>query len=261
MIKLLCLGDVVGRAGTEALENGGMRKLREKYAPDLVIVNGENAAEGNGLSVDAAERLYDCGADVITGGNHTWRRRELHRMLEDGEYLIRPANYPSQAPGLGYVLVEVQGYTVLAANLAGCVFMEPLASPFETLEKILTRESGHYDIAVCDFHAEATSEKLALARQFDGKLSALWGTHTHVATADLQILPGGTGYISDLGMCGSHNGILGVKTEAILHKYLVKTPVQFEPAEGNIQLHGAVFTIDPYTKKCTKTEQVFLQAD
>lgn len=259
MIKILCLGDVVSRCGVEALENGGMRKLREKYAPDLVVVNGENAAEGNGLTVDAAERLYDCGADVITGGNHTWRRRELYRMLDDGGYLIRPANYPSEAPGMGYVLVEVQGYTVLVANLAGCALMEPLASPFETLDRILNREDGRYDIAVCDVHAETTSEKLALARYFDGKLSALWGTHTHVATADLQILPGGTGYITDLGMCGSHGGILGVRTEAILHKYLVKTPVQFEPAEGDVQIHGAVFTIDPSTKKCTRTEQISLK--
>ena len=142
MIKLLCLGDVVSRAGVEALENGGMKKLREKYTPDLVVVNGENAAEGNGLTVDAAERLYDCGADVITGGNHTWRRRELYRMLDDGEYLIRPANYPSEAPGMGYVLVEVQGYTILVINLAGCVYMDALASPFDTLDRILSRESG-----------------------------------------------------------------------------------------------------------------------
>jgi calcineurin-like phosphoesterase len=160
---------------------------------------------------------------------------------------------------MGYVLADVQGYTVLVANLAGCVYMDPLASPFDTLERILSREEGRYDIAVCDFHAEATSEKMALARKFDGRLSALWGTHTHVATADLQILPGGTGYITDLGMCGSHDGILGVKTEAILHKFLVKTPVQFEPAAGNIQLHGAVFTIDPTSRKCIKTEQIFLK--
>lgn len=259
MIKLLCLGDVVGRAGVTALENGGLRRLREKYMPDIVIVNGENAAEGNGLSVEVANRLYDCGADVITGGNHTWRKRELYRMLDEGEFLIRPANYPADAPGLGYVLVVAQGVTVLVANLAGCVFMDPLTPPFDALNRILEREKGHYDLAVCDFHAEATSEKLALARYFDGKLAALWGTHTHVATADLQILPGGMGYITDLGMCGSHDGILGVKTESILHKYLVKTPVAFEPAEGNVQLHGAVFTIDTDTKKCVKTEQIFVK--
>ncbi len=259
MIKLLCLGDVVGCAGVDALENGGMRRLREKYSPDLVVVNGENAAEGNGLSVEAANRLYDCGADVITGGNHTWRKRELYRLLDEGEFCIRPANYPAEAPGMGYVLVVVQDKTVLVANLAGCAFMEPVTPPFEALARILNRESGRYDFAVCDFHAEATSEKLALARQFDGKLAALWGTHTHVATADLQILPGGTGYITDLGMCGSHSGVLGVKTESILHKYLVKTPVLFEPAVGDVQIHGAVFTIDPDTGKCVKTEQIFVK--
>ncbi len=256
MITLLCLGDVVSAPGTNALVNGGMKRLREQYKPDLVVVNGENAAEGNGLTPDVAERLYDCGADVITGGNHTWRRREINRMLDEGEYLIRPANYPAEATGMGYVLVQVGDVTVLVANLAGCVGMEPLASPFETMNKILQREAGRYQLAVCDIHAEATSEKMALARYFDGKLAAVWGTHTHVATADLQILPGGTGYITDLGMCGSHDGILGVRTDCILHKFLVKTPNQFLPAQGNVQIHGAVFKLDPVAGKCTGVEQV-----
>ncbi len=256
MIKLLCLGDVVGKCGLEYLESGVLRELHRKYKPDIVIVNGENAAESNGLSKEAAERLYDCGADVITGGNHTWKRRDLYRMLDDGEYLIRPANYPAEAPGMGYTLVEAAGYTVLVMNLLGCVYMEPLASPFETMDRILNKESGRYDIAVCDFHAEATSEKLALARHADGRLSALWGTHTHIPTADIRILPGGTGYITDLGMCGSDAGVLGVKTECILHKFRVKTPVVFEPAEGSPVVNGAYFEIDTTTKKCIKAERV-----
>ncbi len=256
MITLLCLGDVVSAPGTNALVNGGMKRLRDQYKPDLVVVNGENAAEGNGITPDVAEKLYDCGADVITGGNHTWRRREINRMLDEGEYLVRPANYPAEATGMGYVLIRVGDATVLVANLAGCVGMEPLASPFETMQKILQRETGRYQLAVCDFHAEATSEKMALARHFDGKLAAVWGTHTHVATADLQILPGGTGYITDLGMCGSHDGILGVRTDCILHKFLVKTPNQFLPAQGNVQIHGAVFKLDPATGMCTGVEQV-----
>lgn len=256
MIKLLTLGDVVGKAGTELLCGGGLQKLRARYTPDLVIVNGENAAEGNGLSRETAERLYAAGADVLTGGNHTFRRRDLYPLLDDGAYAIRPANYPSGAPGLGYVIAEARGYRVLVANVAGCVFMEPLASPFETMDRILQREAGSYDLAVCDIHAEATSEKLAFARYFDGRLAAIWGTHTHVATADETILPGGTGYITDLGMCGSHAGILGVSTDAILHKYLVKTPVQFQPAQGEEQLHGALFTLEESSGKCIAVERI-----
>lgn len=256
MIKILALGDVVGKCGVTLLETRVLRALQEKYRPDLTVVNGENAAEGNGLSREAAERLYAAGADVITGGNHIFRKRDIVPLLEDGTYLIRPANYPAGAPGAGFCIAEARGYRVLVANLAGCVFMEPLASPFETLDRILAREEGHYDVAVCDFHAEATSEKLAMARYFDGRIAALWGTHTHIPTADCTVLPGGTGYITDLGMCGSHAGVLGVSSDAILHKYLVKTPVQFTPAEGDLRANGALFVIDEHTGKCTEAERV-----
>ena len=256
MLKILSLGDVVGKAGTDHLCTDGLRGLRERYAPDLVVVNGENAAEGNGLSCEAARRLYNAGADVLTGGNHIFRRRDLDRLLDDGTYVIRPANFPSGAPGLGYVIAAARGYRVLVANVAGCVFMEPLASPFEVMDRILSREAGAYDIAVCDMHAEATSEKLAFARYFDGRLAAVWGTHTHVATADASVLPGGTGYITDLGMCGAHAGILGVSTEAILHKYLQKTPVQFTPAEGDLRINGALFEIDEKTGRCLSAERI-----
>lgn len=256
MIKILCLGDVVGEEGVALLENGVLRKLDQKYNADLIIVNGENSAEGNGISRDSANRLYDCGADIITGGNHTWKRREIYSMLDDEDFLIRPANYPAEAPGMGYVIAEVRGYRVLVMNLLGVVYMDPLTPPADTAERILRNEKGKYDIAVCDLHAEATSEKLFFARYFDGRISAVFGTHTHVATADAQILPGGTGYVTDLGMCGSHAGILGVKTESIVHKYTVKTPVMFEPAKGNCQYHGAFFEIDEQSGRCVRCERV-----
>lgn len=257
MIKVLCLGDVVGEEGVAFLENGGrLRKLIAKTGADLVIVNGENSAEGNGISRDSAERIYECGADIITGGNHTFRRREIYSMLDDEDYLIRPANYPAEAPGMGYVIADVRGYRVLVMNLLGVVYMDPMTPPAECAERILRNEKGKYDIALCDIHAEATSEKMFFARYFDGRLSAVWGTHTHVATADAQILPKGTGYVTDLGMCGSHNGILGVKTEAIVHKFTVKTPVMFEPAKGNCQLHGAYFEIDEKSGRCVRAERV-----
>lgn len=257
MIKLLCLGDVVGEEGVSFLESGGrLRRLREKYSADIVIVNGENSAVGNGISVDSATRLYDCGADVITGGNHTWKWREVYSMLDDGEYMIRPANYPAEAPGMGYVIADVKGYRVLVINVLGVIYMEPLTPPQLTVDRILKNEKGRFDLAVCDIHAEATSEKLFFASYFDGRLSCVFGTHTHVATADAQVLPGGTGYITDLGMCGSMNGILGVKTESVVHKFTVKTPNRFEPAVGNCKINGAYFELDEKTGKCTKAERV-----
>ena len=219
-------------------------------------MNGENSADGNGISKNSAERIYDAGADVITGGNHTFRRREIYTALDDEEYLIRPANYPAEAPGMGYVIADVNGYRVLVINVLGCVYMDPMIPPHETIEKILRAEKGRYDLSVCDVHGEATSEKLFLGRYFDGRLSVVFGTHTHVATADCQILPGGTGYITDLGMCGSHNGILGVKTQSIVHKFTVKTPVLFEPASGNVKLNGALFELDEKTGKCIGAHRV-----
>ncbi|MBP3377750.1 MAG: YmdB family metallophosphoesterase [Clostridia bacterium] len=257
MIKLLCLGDVVGEEGVSFLESGGrLRKLREKYSAELVVVNGENSAQGNGVTVDSATRLYDCGADIITGGNHTWKWREVYTMLDDGEYMIRPANYPAEAPGMGYVIADVRGYKILVINVLGVVYMDPITPPQQTVERILKNEKGRYDLAICDIHAEATSEKMFFARYFDGKLAAVFGTHTHVATADAQILPGGTGYITDLGMCGSMNGILGVKTESIIHKFTVKTPNKFEPAKGNCKINGAYFELDEKIGKCTRAERV-----
>ncbi|MBR4206333.1 MAG: YmdB family metallophosphoesterase [Clostridia bacterium] len=256
-MRILCLGDVVGEEGVRFLEEGGrLRKLIAEKKADLTVVNGENSAEGNGISRDSAGRLLDAGADVITGGNHTWKQRDVYSLLDEGDALLRPANYPTDAPGLGYLIADVRGYRVLVMNVAGCVYMEPVAPPHETAARILKNERGRYDLAVCDLHAEATSEKLFFARYFDGKLAAVFGTHTHVQTADEQILPGGTGYITDLGMCGSMNGVLGVKTESVVHKFTVRTPVRFEHAVGNCRLHGALFSVDEKTGRCVGVERI-----
>ncbi|MBQ4097595.1 MAG: YmdB family metallophosphoesterase [Clostridia bacterium] len=251
MIKILCIGDVVGREGCEYFEKN-IRALREKYSADLVVVNGENSSDSNGISRHSAMRLYDAGADVITGGNHTFRQRDVYTMLDDSGYLVRPANYPAEAPGVGYAIAEVRGYRVLVLNVIGTVYMEPLAPAHEIAEKILKNERKRYDIAICDIHAEATSEKMFFARYFDSRLSAVFGTHTHVATADAQILPGGCGYITDVGMCGSHSGILGVKTECIVHKFTLKTPVKFEASSGQCKMCGVCFEIDESSGKCVK---------
>ena len=257
MLNILFLGDVVGDEGVEYLSRGGrLRKLRQKLKADLVIVNGENSAPGNGITPDSANALLDAGADVITGGTHTWKKKEVYSFLDDSEYMIRPLNYPSEAPGMGYVIADLGKCRVLVMNVAGNVYMEPVPSPIEAAEKVLTREKGKYDIALCDIHAEATSEKLCFARYFDGRMSCICGTHTHVPTADVCVLPGGTGYITDLGMCGSSNGILGVRSDCIIHKFTVRTPVKFEPAEGTPVLNGAFFEVDEKTGRCMKAERV-----
>lgn len=257
MINILCLGDVVADEGVRYLEDSGrLRKLRDRCRAELVIVNGENSAEGNGITPDSADRLIAAGADIITGGNHTWQRREVYAHLDECPYMLRPLNYPAEAAGVGYTITKTGGRRVLVMNVAGTVFLEPVTPPAEAAERVLERERGNYDIAVCDIHAEATSEKLFFARYFDGRFSAVFGTHTHVATADIQVLPGGTGYITDLGMCGSTNGILGVKTECVIRKFTVRTPVRFESAKGNPQLCGALFSIDEASGKCTHAERI-----
>lgn len=254
-MRILALGDVVGTAGVQYLTEGRrLSRLRDSLHADIVIVNAENSAAGNGILPDSARALFFAGADVLTGGNHSFRRREAQSMLDDEALLLRPANYPDAAVGHGVCITEAAGQRLLVLNLAGCVYMEPLESPFTCADRILKKYEGRYDAAVVDIHAEATSEKIALARYLDGRVSAVFGTHTHVATADAQILPGGTGYITDLGMCGSMAGVLGVATEPILHKFLVKTPVIFLPAEGQNELHGALFEIE--NGKCVRVESV-----
>ncbi len=255
-IKILCIGDVVGNGGCRYLGGGRLRKAARELGADFIIVNGENSASGNGMSRDSAGNLLDSGADIITGGNHTFKRREVYDMLDDESALLRPANYPPAVHGEGYTIADCNGYRILVINLLGCVFMESLASPFDVAEKILKAEAGRYDISVIDIHAEATSEKMCLARYLDGRVSVVFGTHTHVQTNDATVLPGGTGYITDLGMTGSMNGILGVKTENIIHKFTVKTPIFFEAAEGNEAAHGAIFTVDTNTGKCTEAKTV-----
>lgn len=218
--------------------------LRSKLNIDTVIANGENASSGNGLSPKDAKTLLMGGVDVITSGNHIWKKSELRDMLDEEDALLRPANYPSANPGKGYTITDVAGYRLLTVSLLGTVYIDSLSCPFETLERILDRERGNYDIAIVDFHAEATSEKLALAYEFDGKVNAVVGTHTHVQTADERVLPGGTAFITDLGMCGPDGGILGVRKDEVIRMLRTKLPVRFAPAEGELILCGAIITLD-----------------
>ncbi len=249
------MGDAVGEEGIRTLAGGRLlSRLRSELRADLVIVNAENSAPSNGMSADSARALFDAGADVLTGGNHTWRVKGIENYLDDTENVLRPANYPSAAAGHGAVLADCIGGRVLVINLAGCAFMDPVDSPFTVADRLLKEYAGRFDTCVVDIHAEATSEKLALARYLDGRVTAVFGTHTHVPTADARILPGGTGYITDIGMCGSHAGVLGVSTEAVLHKFLVKTPVTFTHTTGQNEAHGVLFSCEK--GKCTAVEPV-----
>jgi len=253
--KLLMLGDVVGQNALSYLE-GRLRRLRDQMGIAFTVVNGENVAAGNGIDPESARRLLHAGADVITTGNHVFRRKEIKSYLDDEPRLLRPANYPPACYGSGTCITEADGLRILVINLLGTVFMDPLASPFEVADKILTENAGKYELAVVDFHAEATAEKIALGHYLAGRAVAFAGTHTHVQTADLTVLPEGCGYITDLGMCGPEGTVLGVKKELIIEHFTTKMPVRHEIGDGKILCHGAVFTVDRGSRRCIAAEPV-----
>lgn len=242
-MNILAIGDIVGAVGVDYLKQNLWRQ-RDALRVDLVIANGENASEIHGLSAADAGSILDAGVDVITLGNHTFGRRDLYSVLGDSEAIIRPANFPPLAPGGGYTYANISGWRVLIINIMGTALMEPLACPFATVDRILEREAGRFDCAVLDIHAEATSEKIALARYFDGRVSVIFGTHTHVQTADEQILPSGSGYITDLGMTGPMGGVIGADAAAVIEKFRTKMPTRFRVADGEVKAHGALFTLD-----------------
>lgn len=246
-MNILAIGDVCGKLGSEYL----MKKLpviKKEYNIDLVIANGENSAEGNGILPSSAEMLFASGVDVITGGNHTLRRPEIYPFLDENMFNIRPANMPDSLPGGGMSIVDMGYATVAVINLLGVVYMESMDCPFKTADKMINKanEVGAKIILV-DFHAEATSEKRAMGFYLDGRVSVVFGTHTHVQTADEQILPNGTGYITDLGMTGVKQSVLGVEKEIIIQKLKDKLPVRFKNAVGEAELNACIFNIDKST--------------
>ncbi len=254
-MRILALGDIVGLKTVEYLKEN-LWKFRKENKIDFVVANGENTNDIFGLGLDEAKELLDCGIDVLTTGNHVWGRRDIYDFLDTTEAVIRPANYPSGAPGSGYTVVNADGFKLLCINVLGTVFMDSLASPFEAVNAVLEREKGNYDIAILDVHAEATSEKLAMGVHFDGRINAIFGTHTHVQTADERILPNGSGYITDLGMTGPKNGILGVDKECVLYRFLTKMPKRYTVADGEIEAQGAVFEVDPFAQKTLSVKRV-----
>lgn len=244
-MRILALGDIVGTRAIGYLEER-LWRLRQEKKVDFVVANGENASEIRGLSAQEAERLLKCGVDVITLGNHAFGQKDLFPLLDRGDRIIRPANFPPVAPGLGYTVQDANGWRILCMNVNGRAFMDTYGDPFAAVENILSRESGRYDYSLLDIHAEATSEKLAIARVFDGRVNVIFGTHTHVPTADEQILPKGSCYQTDLGMCGPINGVLGTKSECVIDKFRTLMPSRFSVADGEIRAHGTLF--DPEQK-------------
>lgn len=249
------LGDVVGQEALLHLEKN-LWRVRRDLAASFAVVNGENVAIGNGIDCDSANRLLMCGADVVTTGNHVFRRKEIKAMLDDEPRLLRPANYPPACYGSGYYIAEADGLRVLVLNLLGTVFMDPLASPFECADRILAENKGKYELAVVDFHAEATAEKIALGYYLADRAAVVAGTHTHVPTADLTVLPEGCGYVTDLGMCGPEGSVLGVKKECIIEKFVTRMPVRHEIGDGKIVCRGAIFEIDRRTLRCIGAQTV-----
>ncbi len=253
-MKVLCVGDVVASAG-RALLRRVLPPVKRQYGVDVCIVNGENAADGNGLTNAALEDLWLAGADVVTGGNHIFRRQEIYDTLDTQPFLIRPANYPESAPGKGWCTVDRGRVQLTVINLMGVAFMDALNNPFEVLEETLCR--AHYPrLCVVDFHAEATAEKKAMGFYADGKVSALFGTHTHVMTADEQILPKGTGYITDIGMTGPELSVLGICPQQAIEKLKNKMPVRFTAAPGDSAMNAVWLDIDDKTGKTTGIERL-----
>lgn len=256
MIKVLAVGDVFGEPGLEFIEKN-LRRIKNQEQADLVIVNAENVCGGSGLDRSAANVLFGSGADVLTGGNHSFRRYAIFDLLEDEPLVLRPLNFPPSSPGNGYCIVPVKnGLRALVISVCGQVFMDPVDSPFSAVDRLLEREKGNYDFAICDFHAEATSEKLAFAHVFDGRIQIIFGTHTHVQTADERLTPRGGGYISDIGMCGSEDSIIGVSYETAISRFTENVRKKGIPAKENVTLRGAVFTIDEKTLYCTEVKRI-----
>jgi metallophosphoesterase (TIGR00282 family) len=255
-VRILFVGDVVGRPGRDAVE-ALLPGLRDRLDVDLCVVNGENVANGVGITPRLAERLLAAGADAITLGNHAWRREEIGPYLASAPAVVRPANFQAAAPGRGLTVVEARdGTPVAVLNLLGSLFLDPAHSMWEVVDELVDEARASTPVVVVDVHAEATSEKVALASWLDGKVTAVLGTHTHVQTADGRVLPGGTAAITDAGMTGPHDSVIGVETALAIRRMRTGMPVRFETASGGVRLEGALVTCDPATGRATAIEPV-----
>jgi metallophosphoesterase (TIGR00282 family) len=256
-VKLLFIGDIVGRPGRDIVKRG-TRVLGHRLGADLIVANGENAAAGAGITRENADEIFKAGVHVITGGNHIWDKREAIDFIEREPRLVRPANYPDGTPGRGSVVVAAaEGTRVGVISLMGRVFLSTLDDPFATAAREIAavRDAGA-QVILLDFHAETTSEKIALSWWLDGQVTAIIGTHTHVQTADDRLLPGGTACLTDAGMTGPHDGVIGMDRQSVIARFRTGMPARFEPASGDVRLHGALVTADPGTGRATAIERI-----
>ena len=260
-MKVLFIGDVCGSSGIKMCEYA-IKKLKEEGAEfDFIIANGENAAGGLGINYLLAKELYAMGVDVITMGNHTWSRKEILNFIDDDKRLLRPVNFHQSTPGRGSALISKNGMTLGVINAIGTAFMDPNECPFMACDRELEEVKKHTKSVLIDIHAEATSEKNALAWYLDGRVSAVIGTHTHVQTADERILDCGTGFITDVGMVGPYNGVIGVDKELSIRKFISRIPEKYELAGGECQFNGVSFEIDEQTGKCLNIERLRIFAN
>jgi 2',3'-cyclic-nucleotide 2'-phosphodiesterase len=257
-MRILFVGDVVGRPGRDAVE-ALLPSLRERLEVDACIVNGENIANGLGITPRLADRLLAAGADAITLGNHAWRREEIGPYLATSSTVVRPANFQTGAPGRGLTVVSGRNGTGVAViNVMGSLFLEPAHSMWELVDDLVAEARATTPVVVVDVHAEATSEKVALATWLDGRVTAVLGTHTHVQTADARVLPGGTAAFTDVGMTGPHDSVIGVQADLAIRRMRTGMPVRFETASGGVRLEGALVTCDPATGRASAIEPVRL---
>ena len=255
-VKVLFIADIVGQPGRRAVKEL-VPILRERLGLDFVVANGENAAGGSGITVKTAEEIFSAGVDIITSGDHLWDQKEVMELLEHERRFLRPLNYPPGTPGQGSTLVQVAGKPVLGiVNLQGRTFLQALENPFHCALDAVERLRRNTPVIFIDFHAEATSEKVALGRLLDGRVSAVVGTHTHVQTADEQVFPGGTAFLCDAGFTGPHESVIGREIEPIIKRFLTNMPQKFEVAKGRVLLQGAFIEIEEDSGRAIRIERV-----
>ena len=258
-MNILMVGDVFGEPGRSAVKKL-LPGLRRQHEVDVAVVNVENAAAGFGILPAMIREFLDAGADVLTSGNHIFDKKEIIPAIAKEHLLLRPANYPAGTPGTGFVTVKAGPHRVAVLNLMGRVFMNPIDCPFRKADEVLPELARETSIILVDMHAEATSESVAMGWYLDGRVSAVVGTHRHVQTADERVLPGGTAYITDLGMTGPTDGVIGVDREIVLHRFLTQMPIRFEPARGPAALHGVLITVDPDTGRASDIRRLRVPA-
>ncbi|OCA85402.1 metallophosphoesterase [Bacillus sp. FJAT-27225] len=260
-MNILFIGDVVGSPGREMVKEY-LPKLKDKYRPHLTVINGENAAAGRGITEAIYKSFLEWGGQAVTLGNHSWDNRDILEFIDRAKYMVRPANFPEGTPGKGIVYVKLNDLELAVINLQGRTFLPAIDCPFRKADELIKEASTRTPFIFVDFHAEATSEKLAMGWYLDGRVSAVVGTHTHVQTADNRIFPGGTAYITDVGMTGPYDGILGMEREAVLKRFLTSMPVRFEvPKEGPAQLSAVSIELDRKNGKAKKIERILVNPD